>query len=172
MLREIVVAHYQEDVNWLNYIVRDYPDVKISLYNKDIGCAVDIHNAHNYYLENVGGAAHTYLHHIIENYTALADFTIFCEGNAYDYISNEMMQSYMGSDSLFEPEEWFRTENKIAQFVVHTSLIQSKSLEFYRNEMNSFYTDADADADADAAVAHSEQEHIKIFERAWGDVYL
>jgi hypothetical protein len=73
---EIVVARYNENIEWtknyLNYI---------TLYNKgdDI-----IDNAIP--LKNIGREPHTYLHHIINNYDNLANYTIFLQGNPFDHI--------------------------------------------------------------------------------------
>jgi hypothetical protein len=37
------------------------------------------------HLENVGRESHTYLHHILENYDALAALTIFCQDNPFPH---------------------------------------------------------------------------------------
>ena len=103
MSRELVVAHYQEDLNWLNDIIYDFPNLKITIYHKDPVHTQYIDKTNNYHLDNVGREAHTYLHHVISNYNTLSDFTIFCQGKPYDHISKETLYSYIMNCNLFEP---------------------------------------------------------------------
>ena len=103
MTRELVVAHYREELNWLNEVRLDFPNIKISIYNKDPAYVEHVDNANNFALQNVGREAHTYLHHIITNYHNLSELTIFCQGNPYDHISKETLYSYINSRNSFEP---------------------------------------------------------------------
>ena len=32
--KELVVAHYNEDLEWINYIKDKFPDLKITIYSK------------------------------------------------------------------------------------------------------------------------------------------
>ena len=80
---EVVVAHYDEDLDWL---------------------APQAHNCHIYHkgketkprfqyqqwekLANVGREGHTYLHHIITNYNRLADVTVFVQGSLKEHTDN------------------------------------------------------------------------------------
>ena len=72
MTIELVVARYNEDLSWLNNIP---PQISARVYDKS--------GTGN--LLNVGREAHTYLHHICENYDALPDLTIFAQGKPFDH---------------------------------------------------------------------------------------
>jgi hypothetical protein len=75
---KIVVARYNEDISWLT----PYQDLCV-IYNK--GNEIELPNIP---LLNMGREAHTYLHHIIENYENLDDITIFTQGNPFDHCPN------------------------------------------------------------------------------------
>jgi hypothetical protein len=87
MTKEIVVAYYKENIEWLEN-VKDY---KITIYNKS---HIDIPNTIK--LENVGREMNTYFHHIIENYDNLSDVIFFTQGNPLDHVSNyiEILNGY------------------------------------------------------------------------------
>ncbi len=74
---ELVVARYQEELNWLRRVPKAW---RITVYDKSAapepGALV---------LPNIGREAHTYLHHIITRYDSLAEFTIFCQGKPFDH---------------------------------------------------------------------------------------
>jgi hypothetical protein len=67
---EIVLARYDEDISWSDM----YADVRTVYCKGDIDCDPDWHK-----LPNVGREGHTYLHHIVENYDMLADWTVFSQ---------------------------------------------------------------------------------------------
>ena len=69
---ELVVARYLEDLSWLRNIP---PQISPRVYDK----------SPTGNLPNVGREAHTYLHHICENYGNLADLTIFAQGKPFDH---------------------------------------------------------------------------------------
>ena len=72
MTIEIVVARYLEDLSWLNNIPRQIP---ARIYDKSPSGD----------MPNVGREAHTYLHHICENYDALPDLIVFAQGKPFDH---------------------------------------------------------------------------------------
>jgi hypothetical protein len=72
---ELVVARYNEDLEWLKQIPKD---IKITVYNKGL----ENINIPYIKLPNIGRESHTYLQHIITNYNNLADQTIFCQGDS------------------------------------------------------------------------------------------
>ncbi len=75
---ELVVAHYNESLNWLRRVP---PSIKKVIYSKaDTPLSVP-----NIPLPNVGREAHTYLHHLTTRYDSLADYTIFCQGKPFDH---------------------------------------------------------------------------------------
>ena len=77
MKTEIVVARYNENLDWLKKIKKS-KDLKITVYNK----GPDDIDVPFIRLPNIGRESHTYLYHIINNYDNLADQTIFCQGDS------------------------------------------------------------------------------------------
>jgi hypothetical protein len=73
---EIVVARYNENIEWL-HSERDH----CIIYNK--GNLLNISN--EILLPNIGRESHTYLYHIINNYHKLADITIFTQARLSDH---------------------------------------------------------------------------------------
>jgi hypothetical protein len=80
---EIVVARYEENIDWLSSI----DGFEIKVYNKKSGENL---------LENVGREAHTYLSHIVKNYENLADFTVFLQGDPF-YHCRDLKQKLIKS---------------------------------------------------------------------------
>lgn len=78
----LVIARYNEDINWLNNIQNTH---RIFLYNKGDD-DIYLHNVYIEKLKNVGREAHTYITHIINNYDNLGDITIFCQGRIDDHL--------------------------------------------------------------------------------------
>ena len=72
MTIELVVARYLEDLSWLNNIP---PQITARVTDK----------SPNGNAPNVGREAHTYLHHICENYDVLPDLTVFAQGKPFDH---------------------------------------------------------------------------------------
>lgn len=79
MNKELVVAYYNENLNWLND-VRDY---KITIYNKS-----NTEIPGTIKLENIGREMQTYFHHIVSNYDNLADWVFFTQANPFDHVRN------------------------------------------------------------------------------------
>lgn len=79
---DIVVARYEEDISWINNLAVDSYS-RIYIYNKGSHAQFSIPNAKILTLPNYGREAHTYLHHVIENYDTLADVTLFLPGSAW-----------------------------------------------------------------------------------------
>jgi hypothetical protein len=77
MKTEIVIARYNENLDWLKKIKKS-KNLKITVYNK----GKDDINIPYIQLPNIGRESHTYLYHIMNNYDKLADQTIFCQGNS------------------------------------------------------------------------------------------
>ena len=76
---ELVVAHYAENLNWL----RNLPaGLTRTVYDKSPAGLVD---GPAIPLPNVGREAHTYLHHLVNRYDSLPDWTIFCQGKPFDH---------------------------------------------------------------------------------------
>lgn len=81
---ELVVSRYAEDLSWLKQSA--FRKCEITVYDKnDRGDASHGNppaRARVVRLPNVGREGHTYLHHIVHNYTRLADVTVFVMGSA------------------------------------------------------------------------------------------
>ena len=74
---QLVVARYLENLNWVGNIP---PQIQAVVYDKSGENLPD-----SVALPNVGREAHTYLHHICENFENLADFLVFCQGKPFDH---------------------------------------------------------------------------------------
>jgi len=81
---EIVVARYNEDLNW----TKEYPfnQFKYTIYNKGQNDNFSKPSLYRTFkLPNVGRCDHTYLYHIVSNYSSLAPITIFLPGSIQIY---------------------------------------------------------------------------------------
>jgi hypothetical protein len=79
MSYKIVVARYNEDINWLNTEMNN-----CIIYNK--GEKLNIDN--EIMLDNVGRESETYLHYIITNYDNLPEVVVFTQANIEDHIGS------------------------------------------------------------------------------------
>ena len=81
-MNEIVVAHYNEPLGWLGDLPKGWQPV---VYHKGTPCEFPKtgRQPKSLRLENVGREAHTYLHHLIENWNRLAPVTAFVQGNPF-----------------------------------------------------------------------------------------
>ena len=78
---EVVMARYNEDIDWIHDIVPS--NTPILVYNK--GNDLPLTNKYRVKkLPNVGRCDHTFLHHIVTNYNSLADVTIFLPASSMD----------------------------------------------------------------------------------------
>lgn len=82
--KDIIIAHYNEDLSWIERIPEEY---NIIVYSKGVPVV-------GKELPNIGREAHTYLYHIVEHYDDLGDINIFCQGNPYPH--------YIGFDTQLE----------------------------------------------------------------------
>jgi hypothetical protein len=90
---QIVVARYNEDINWL----LPFKDITI-IYNKGKNSA-DLSKFEVINLPNVGRESHTYLYHIVNNYENLANKTIFFQGKITDHKVLDI-EDYFGKDDF------------------------------------------------------------------------
>jgi hypothetical protein len=77
MTLELVVARYEENLNWLRRVPRAF---LVTVYDKSTAPYPD-----SIPLPNIGREAHTYLHHICTRYDSLSDLTVFCQGKPFDH---------------------------------------------------------------------------------------
>ena len=84
----IVVARYNEKVEWVNALKND--NVNVNIYNKGEKLEDDSleHSYNEIQLNNVGREGHTYYKHICDNYDNLTDYTVFLQGNPFDHSPN------------------------------------------------------------------------------------
>lgn len=82
MGHKLVVARWNEDVTWC----KDYPHV---IYDKG-GAPLDCTGLNVVRLDENPGhrESHTYLHHIIQHYDDLDDWTTFCQGNPFPHAND------------------------------------------------------------------------------------
>ena len=83
----VVISRYNENLDWLNGDL--FNKYKRIVYLKGQTDDVDCTHKTCIHLNNVGREAHTYLHHIIENYNNLPDVTVFLPGSALDTIPHK-----------------------------------------------------------------------------------
>lgn len=80
---EVVIARYNEDLNWA---IKEFgTNTKVTVYNKGLD---DLELPDNFTvikLINIGREAHTYFYHIIKNYNMLADIILFLQGHPYEH---------------------------------------------------------------------------------------
>src|SRR5271170_5965957 len=78
MAVEIVIAHYNENLDWLSGCADC-----VTIYSKGETPKARFRRVQS--LPNVGRESHTYLSHIVRNYDRLADVTLFLQGNIHDW---------------------------------------------------------------------------------------
>ena len=97
---ELVVARYQENLNWLRRVPRA---LRITVYDKSTAPVPDA-----IALPNIGREAHTYLHHIVTRYDTLCDFTVFCQGKPFDHAFDfhHKLRALAGGEMAIENFHW------------------------------------------------------------------
>ena len=85
---DLVVSAYRDDLAWVEKLTEKHPDVRVFLYDKcDLPARVAVSVRSQdcvTRLPNVGKCDHTYLHHIVEHYYGLADWTVFSTDYPFD----------------------------------------------------------------------------------------
>ena len=118
---ELVIARYNEDINWLDKV----KNKKITIYNKGI----DNIKYKSIKLENIGRESHTYLTHIIENYDNLSDITIFSQGDPFFHSPDFLkliedvtkFQPVQALTSCYSPS-LYETSEKYKKFIISKEL--------------------------------------------------
>jgi hypothetical protein len=103
MSYKIIVARYNENIDWLNSEMSN-----CIIYNK--GDKLDINN--EIFLENVGRESETYLHYIITNYSNLPDVVVFTQARISDHIHG-------GVNYLINIKNEALQYNKSQNFFIH-----------------------------------------------------
>lgn len=84
MKYHIVIARYNENVDWLKYINNNLFDIFI--YNKGDNININNINCKIIKLDNTGRESHTYLYHIINNFDNLPEKIIFTQAHPFDHV--------------------------------------------------------------------------------------
>lgn len=102
MTTDLVISAYKDDLGWVAPLRSS--GCKVWVYNKN--AAFDRLPVVNEFatLFNVGKNDHTYLHHIVEHYDDLADWTIFTPDGPHDHLYGaSMADALTPADSLRVP---------------------------------------------------------------------
>jgi hypothetical protein len=117
---EIVVARYNEDLEWINTgVFANYP---VICYNKGSNDEFTIHSVNMVIkLPNVGKCDHTYLYHIVNNYDNLAEFTMFLPGSTdmswkYEKARKTMEMMEKNNTSIFIGEKYKNVKDDLYDF--------------------------------------------------------
>lgn len=86
---QLVLAHYQEDLQWLREQTWD----QVIVYTKGSRWSARDGAFRKIQLPNIGREAHTYLHHIVSNYDDLAEITIFSQAGLADHVGDVRITS-------------------------------------------------------------------------------
>lgn len=113
---DVVVSVYRDSLEWLGAMQN--AAVNLCIYDKwdnnfddrdtdysNIGLRYDLDSDH---LPNVGMCDHTYLHHIVERYDSLADWTVFTPDGPHDHLPPgvSMADALTPGDCLRVPRVW------------------------------------------------------------------
>jgi hypothetical protein len=85
MKYHIVIARYNENIDWLKSINTNLYDIFI--YNKgNDNISIDNSNCKIIKLDNTGRESHTYLYHIINNFDNLPEKIVFTQAHPFDHV--------------------------------------------------------------------------------------
>jgi hypothetical protein len=76
---QIVIAHYNESLDWLNPYAQN-----CNVYSKGEPAKASQIYRHQQSLPNIGRESHTYLTYIVNNYSSLPPHLLFLQGNIHD----------------------------------------------------------------------------------------
>ena len=115
-----VVARYGEHVEWVTPFVERFPGSKCTVYNKGSANIPESNSYEVLPLKNVGRESHTYLHHVIQNYSSDEDscdeIIVFLQGHPFDHCNGaDLFQSVM--EGVIKIMEGSRFENIGSQII-------------------------------------------------------
>ena len=94
--KELVIARHEEDLRWILNVPED---IKVTVYSKsrrplagDVMSRIDKIER----TPNIGREAHTYLTHIVDNYSSLAKISAFVQGKPRDHGFGVRWDKYFG----------------------------------------------------------------------------
>lgn len=100
---ELVVCRCGEDLAWLRNVPRGLP---VTVYDKTPCPGSPWPGSHP--LPNVGREAHAWLHHLVEHYDSLADWTLFAQGHPFDHVPDmhAVIRRFAGGPPEVREFEW------------------------------------------------------------------
>jgi len=83
---DVVIAYYNNlhFINLLDHMLNAYMDITPIIYNKSSSKIDTCFHVKD--IENMGREGETYLHHIIDNYDTLSDYTLFIQDDTNNHI--------------------------------------------------------------------------------------
>lgn len=113
---QIVIARYNENIEWAKDLSNVIIYNKGSELNSQIGSAIEL------FLPNVGREGHTFYKHICDNYDNLYDYIVFLQGDPFPHYKKiiEKLQTYVNNPPDFE---------LLSDWIINSTLIGQK--EFY-----------------------------------------
>lgn len=122
---DIVIAHYKENVEWLNDLNHDFIR-QVVIYNKAEEFKFNNNRIINKTLSNIGREAHTYLTYCVEYYNNLPDFVIFLQGTPHhginfitiiDWINSLVLNPVNHTDNFkLGDMDWFLKDGRIYEW--------------------------------------------------------
>jgi hypothetical protein len=129
-IRHLVISRYNEQLEWMRILPLHEFD-HVFIYNKgetdlDLDCTRHCKSFSIIALPNVGKCDHTYMHHILTNFYALGDVTVFLPGCCDDHI------------------KWFHTiiTVTVALYTNDSMFVAHEYKEGIRNHFVSMYMDS------------------------------
>lgn len=152
-----VIAKYKEDVSWAKELKSSY-----IIYNKNI----EDNSLYEHNLYNIGREGHTFMYHIVKNYSNLNEYTAFVQGDPFDHcpVFIQAINEFKGDFQLVAlgkrvvygaqddeiGEQIINFANLIGfkpqfpvievsggQIILHRDIITSRPVEFYQKVIDS-----------------------------------
>jgi len=90
----LVIAHYQEDLLWLDALLKSNSNLTYTIYSKGDSCMLP-----HIKLENRGRESDTFLRYIIDNYNNLPDLVAFLQGKPHASLEGELATALSNYDN-------------------------------------------------------------------------
>jgi hypothetical protein len=131
MTKEIVIAAYDKNLDWLNIL---NSDIKRTVYRK--GSALPLAENEILIESNIGRCIHTFFNHIVRNYNNLSDYTYFAQDYPFDHWGNLVEIINNQTDVLLNETSTVNIKNgyygycinEIGQYHTIPSIVSSKSV--------------------------------------------
>lgn len=144
----IIVAHYNENLKWLNKVLHEYQQIhapkqiNIYIYSKtNYNKKLKFKNCNIYQekLKNVGRESHTYLHHIIKNFDQLDHINVFLTGSfGLRQQKNDVHDMLKLKTELIKKQLGYINISGFYAPQPYLSGLLKKGMSVYTNSMNSY----------------------------------